>query len=287
MGIETEIAWTDSTFNPWWGCFKISAGCKNCYADTFAKRVGLKVWGQDAEHRRFGDKHWREPEKWNRAAERDGRRQRVFCASMADVFEGRNEDADDRARLFALIEATPHLDWLLLTKRPQNMIALAPDRWRGGWPPNAWAGTTVEDQNCGDERVPELLKVPAQIRFLSMEPLIAPVIFRGRHWFDQTADFMRGGISWAIVGGESGHGARPFDVAWARSIRRYCDEAGVAYFFKQAGATCLDTDNHGFAPLPLKDRKGGNLDELRACGVEESVLARAFPSTDDTGGAGR
>lgn len=124
MGIETEIAWTDSTFNPWWGCQRVSPGCERCYAETFAKRVGLQVWGPKQERRFFGEKHWREPLRWNEQAAKAGARRRVFCASMADVFEERLDLAAARARLFGLIRLTPSLDWLLLTKRPENAARL-------------------------------------------------------------------------------------------------------------------------------------------------------------------
>lgn len=119
MGAATEIAWTDATFNPWWGCVRVSPGCENCYAESFAKRTGNAVWGVQAPRRFFPDKHWSEPRKWNAAAEKAGIRKRVFCASMADAFERREELDPWRAKLFALIEETPWLDWQLLTKRPE------------------------------------------------------------------------------------------------------------------------------------------------------------------------
>lgn len=257
MGAETAIAWCDSTFNPWWGCFKISPGCDNCYAATFDKRVhgiGKGHWGPQSEHRRFGDKHWNEPVKWNHDAEKAGKRHRVFCASMADVFEGRPEDDADRARLFALIEATPWLDWLLLTKRPENMKRLAPASWAKAWPVNVWAGTTCEDQQRADERISHLLLVPASVRFLSVEPMLERISLTEIALPDEIAAAHRlrvarinclvtdddehylndhNKVDWVIVGAESGHGARPFDLAWARSIRDQCVAAGVAFFFKQ------------------------------------------------------
>jgi protein gp37 len=178
MGEQTAIAWTDHTFNPWWGCTRVSPGCEHCYAETFAKRVGQDVWGKNADRRFFGDKHWAEPIKWNAKAAQSGRRERVFCASMADVFEDRPELAEHRARLFDLIMfETPWLDWQLLTKRPQNVLDMVPPRWldahayygTNGWPANCWIGTTVEDQERADERIPWLLSIPAAVRFLSCE----------------------------------------------------------------------------------------------------------------------
>lgn len=273
MGQKTEIAWTDHTMNPWWGCFKISPGCDNCYAATFDKRVhgiGKGHWGPQSSHRRSGDKHWNEPRKWNADALKAGVRRRVFCASMADVFEGRGEDNEDRARLFDLIAETPWLDWQLLTKRPENMVHLAPVSWANGWPANVWAGCTVEDQQRADERIPHLLRVPARVRFLSVEPMLSPIIFRGRHWFDANRDPMTGGIHWVIVGGESGGGARPFDLRWAVSIIDQCRAAGVACFFKQTGVLVVGLDGSG----PCRQTgKGDDPTEWR-----KDLQVREFPA---------
>lgn len=232
MGEHSKIEWTHHTFNPWWGCQRVSPGCENCYAETFSKRVGLKVWGPTSDRRFFGEKHWAEPRKWNDKAARSGVRERVFCASMADVFEippARNTQAIDmqsRARhdLWRLIETTPWLDWLLLTKRPQNIETLT---WWKEWPANVWLGTTVEDQKRAEERVPILLDIPAKVRFLSCEPLLEEV-YLGRALF-------LGGIDWVICGGESGNGARPMDPNWARALRDQCVSSGVAFHFKQWG----------------------------------------------------
>src|SRR5271166_5607806 len=150
MGKNSKIEWTDHTFNPWWGCTKVSEACKNCYAEAWSKRVGQKVWGPTANRRFFGEKHWLEPVKWN-ADTQAGRRRRVFCASMADVFEDRRELDPWRQKLWDLIEVTPRLDWLLLTKRPELVATLA--RWGDDWPPNVWLGTTVEDQESADFRL--------------------------------------------------------------------------------------------------------------------------------------
>lgn len=258
MGESTAIGWTDHTFNPWWGCARVSPGCEHCYAEAFAKRTGHAVWGKRSERRFFGDKHWAEPVKWNAAAEAAGVRRRVFCASMADVFEDRDDLGDERARLWALIEDTPHLDWQLLTKRPENVLGMVPPRWvypggdaRNFWPVNAWIGCTVEDQQRADERVPELLRIPAPVRFLSCEPLLGPVDLTGTAVLgfhasrgvlhDDYADriqfenIARAGISWVIVGGESGPGHRPMNVDHARALVAQCEAAGVPVFFKQVG----------------------------------------------------
>lgn len=246
MGETTGIAWTDHTFNPWWGCTRVSPGCEHCYAETFAKRTGNDVWGKNAGRRFFGDKHWNEPRRWNAKAEAAGQRARVFCASMADVFEDREELHDHRMRLLEeLIPETPWLDWQLLTKRPENVLDMVPGDWLGGveersgiWPDNCWIGTTVEDQKRADERIPHLIKIPAPVRFLSCEPLLGPVSLRWAAWKP-----LRGGyhlaayedIDWVIVGGESGPKHRPLLLDLARQLRDECEQANVAFFFKQVG----------------------------------------------------
>ena len=176
MGEKTEISWCDATFNPWWGCIKVSEGCEHCYAETFAKRTGHSIWGPAAttQRRTFGDKHWQEPLKWHAEAAKAGERRRVFCASMADVFEAHPQLHTERALLWTLIGQTPALDWLLLTKRPENIADMVPSWWRtfGSWPDNVWLGTTVENQGAAEKRIPILLSIPARVRFLSCEPLL-------------------------------------------------------------------------------------------------------------------
>ena len=318
MGESTEIAWTDHTFNPWHGCARVSPGCENCYAEAFAARIGHgkrlpMIWGVNAERKFFGDKHWSEPRKWNEKAAKQGVRRRVFCASMADVFEDREDLIEHREKLFRLIDGTTSLDWLLLTKRPQNVNRLVPVRQWGtlsntGLPPNVWIGTTVEDQKRANERIPELLKLPARVRFLSCEPLleavdltdihesIAGMRVDGRaviHVRDAlrrsgltTKDYPEyRGVQWVIVGGESGPGARPFDFGWARSIIRQCKDAGVACFAKQMGArarSSIHTDTEGDVTEwfePFKDRKGGDWNEW-----PEDLRVREWPASA-TGGA--
>jgi protein gp37 len=249
VGESSAIAWTDHTFNPWWGCERVSPGCQNCYAETFAKRVGHGgskpvIWGKRAERRFLSDAHWREPIKWDRDAAAAGRPALVFCASMADVFEARPELDEPRARLFRLIDETPNLIWLLLTKRPQHVIRMSPARWlaTGLWPENVWVGTTVENAAMATERIPWLAEIPAPVRFLSMEPLLEAVSLEDHLWhgFDPT----RREIDWVIVGGESGPGHRPFDPAWARTLRDECTEAGVPFFFKQHGGATAKAGGH-------------------------------------------
>lgn len=230
MGKNSSIEWTHHTFNPWWGCAHVSPGCQNCYAEAWAKRVGEKVWGTKESRRFFTDKHWAEPLKWNQDAASDRERKRVFCASMADVFELREDLAVWRERLWNLIGATPWLDWLLLTKRPQNILGMVP--WQNDWPSNVWIGTTVEDQKRAEERLPFLLKIPAKCRFLSCEPLLGPV---------DLAKSIKGGtkhlfaIDWVIAGGESGANARAMLPGWARQLRDQCQTSKIPFHFKQWG----------------------------------------------------
>ncbi len=223
MAKNSRIEWTNHTFNPWWGCVKVSAACKHCYAEAWAKRVGQKIWGPKADRRFFGDKHWAEPLKWNSGAAVDGTRARVFCASMADVFEDRRDLDDARLRLWTLIEATPNLDWLLLTKRPELIAEMAP--WCERWPTNVWLGTTVEDQESARERLPHLTSIPATVRFISAEPLLSPLDLSD--WVDN--------LDWVITGGESGPHARPSSPSWFVDLMNQCMAADVAFHFKQWG----------------------------------------------------
>lgn len=239
MGATTEIAWCDATFNPWWGCTKVSKGCDLCYASTLSTRYGHNVWGPDAPRRFFADKHWAEPLRWDADAAKAGTRRRVFCGSMCDWAEGRHDQAEARARLFALIEATPHLDWQLLTKRPGAIRHLVPPAWLEAPPANVWYGTSVENQEQADRRIPQLLNVPAHTRFLSCEPLLGPVDLSP--WLWETAGPEWAGsnpspdLHWVITGGESGPGARPCHPDWVRDLRDQCQAAGVAFFHKQHG----------------------------------------------------
>lgn len=229
MGQNSKIEWTHHTFNPWWGCVRVSPACKNCYAEAWAKRVGVDVWGGRAERRFFSDKHWKEPLKWNREAEASGQRRRVFCASMADVFENRRDLDPWRAKLWPIIEATPWLDWLLLTKRPQHIGRLVP--WADRWPSNVWIGTTAENQRWAERRIPSLLEYPAAVRFISCEPLLGELSLAP--WL-APAD-TGGGLNWVIAGGESGAKSRPMNPSWAESIRDECKAAAVPFHFKQWG----------------------------------------------------
>lgn len=229
MAEHSKIEWTHHTFNPWWGCVRVSPACKHCYADSWAKRVGMDLWGPKAPRRFFSDAHWKEPLRWDREAREDGARRRVFCASMADVFEKRRELDAVRARLWPIIEATTHLDWLLLTKRPEHIAAMAP--WGRAWPRNVWLGVTAENQRWADKRVPLLMEIPAAVRFISAEPLLGALDLSP--WL--AARDGGDGINWVIAGGESGGAARPMNPTWAESLRDQCVAAGTAFHFKQWG----------------------------------------------------
>lgn len=257
----TKIEWTATrlpdgtvlpgyTFNPWIGCWKISRACENCYAavDTFARvqrKEGNELWGRTSNRHVTGSDNWKKPLSWNRQAERSGIRRKVFCASLSDVFE-QHADANTnellnqtRSDLWSLIIKTSHLDWLLLTKRPENTLKMVPADWLKEWPENVWVGTTVENQQYADQRIPELLKVPARVRFLSVEPMMGPIDFGN---ISGRADAVEvwgksglKGIHWVIAGGESGPKAEPSHPDWFRSLRDQCVEAGVPFFFKQWG----------------------------------------------------
>ena len=272
VGRETGIAWTDHTLNPWRGCTKVSAACANCYAETLSKRnpAVLGEWGPNGRRVLATAKYWAQAFAWDRAAERDGVRRKVFCASLADVFEDRPELEAQRDRLHATIALTPSLDWLLLTKRPEEArryygapdlyqrVLRAAEEFRRSAPAllripisdpaspqgyaNRWLGTSVEDQPTADARIPVLLDTPAAFYFVSAEPLLGRVDVR--RWLaggmdpalpreQILAQLGRQGIAWVIIGGESGPRARPLDIAQVRSVVEQCRRAGVPVFVKQ------------------------------------------------------
>ena len=250
MAENTQIEWCDATFNPWIGCTKVSPGCDHCYAEVSTpSRVQKISWGPGAPRRRTSVANWRKPLAWNAAHAKffaeHGRRQRVFCASLADVFD--NEvSAQWRMDLMRLIEKTPNLDWLLLTKRIGNAADMLETAVRGinhgrwGWTdnvfPNVWIGATIVNQEEADRDIPKLLSTPAAVRFLSMEPLLGPVHLDQFHPSRAPADpTLLDGIDWIIVGGESGPKARPMHPDWPRSLRDQCAAANVPFLFKQHG----------------------------------------------------
>lgn len=317
MAENSKIEWTHHTFNPWRGCTKVSAGCDHCYAERDSKRFPAirGVWGKFGTRVIASDAMWNEPVKWSRKAAEAGERHRVFCASLADVFEGPETMPEEswesvsaaRERLGTLIDDTPHLDWLLLTKRPQNVLKYGPLGYRWtmeGMPKNVWLGTSAEDQKTFDERWPLLAQIPAVVRWLSCEPLIGPIDFfyyGGDHGDPISFSQLRGtdatepdipGVDWVIVGGESGPGARPFDIAWAREIIYQCQAASVPCFVKQLGAVPMESEAawrrrpHArllnarnkdrapadYVPLFYADRKGGDMAEW-----PKDLQVRDFP----------
>lgn len=250
MSANTKIEWADHTFNPWIGCTKVGPGCDNCYAKAdFDDRKHRVTWG--AGQARSRTKTWGDPEKWNKQhlsfGIEHGRKQRVFCSSLADVFD--NEvDPQWRRELFDLICDTPFLDWLLLTKRIGNAGGMLPwmlDGKQRGLPyQNVWIGATICNQEEADRDVPKLLAVPAANRFLSIEPLLGPVDLG----FD--LPWRTPHVDWVIVGGESGPNARPMHPDWVRSLRDQCQAAGVPFLFKQWGEFLPASADFGDPSVP-------------------------------------
>lgn len=333
MAENSLIQWCDHTFNPVRGCTQVSPGCAHCYAARESVRFPniRGIWGDSGTRILAVPSGWKAPRKWNRKAEASSHRSRVFCASLGDVFEDwkgplhfpaaiaaegtlparwdgtqlvRTFEKDlplatmdhMRLELFELIRTTPSLDWLLLTKRPENWAPLIERvlkiieshphwgnncgkewpyydlrNWLADWfvlskpPHNVWIGTTVENQTRADQRIPDLLDIPAVIHFLSCEPLLSHVHLG---LLEASSDKQRqhllsrkppiGSIDWIITGGESGPSARPADLAWFRSIRDQAKEADVAFFMKQLGG--------------VKDKRGGLSD------FPEDLRIRQFPS---------
>lgn len=300
MGENSKISWTHHTWNPWWGCARVSPGCEHCYAETFAKRTGHKVWGRTAE-RRFLQAPFAKLAEMQHKAERAGERHRVFIASMADIFEAHPDPeirlAQDgtRAGLWAAVPLLTHLDLLLLTKRPENIAEMVPAQWMAeGFPRNVWLGTTCEDQQRADERIPHLIRCPAAVRWVSYEPALGPIDFVGDRGMDYLGDPYEPGqcslINWIVVGGESGGGARPFDIGWARSTVAQCRGADVPVFVKQMGARPYQsipgagyTPDSGTVvglwgggrPLKLRDAKGGDPEEW-----PEDLRVRQYPEVE-------
>lgn len=319
MSEDTKIQWATHTFSPWEGCTKISPGCANCYAEARNHRFGMDNWGKGKPRRRTSAATWRNPVKWNLKIENQ-ERPRVF-PSLCDPFDEEVPIAR-LADFLKLIHDTPNLDWLLLTKRPENCVTRLNETleycrynhsgllegaayfigtWLNSKPPhNVWLGVSVEDQKRADERIPELLKIPAVVRFLSVEPLLEQVDLR----LQSRDDFSDSGhgvgrfkkIDWAIFGGESGPGARPCNIEWIRDGMRQCRAAGVPVFVKQLGGHVIDRNDAGFdgddgewpmdthyreidhgyqgAPIRilLKDKKGGE-----PCEWPEDLRVREFP----------
>jgi protein gp37 len=281
MADTTAIAWARSTFNPWIGCTKVGPGCDHCYAESMDSRKrwgGVTHWGAGVPRQRTSESNWKQPLAWNRKAAKTGEFWPVFCASLADVFD-HEVSRDWRVDLWNLIDATPHLTWLLLTKRIGNYRPVV-----SGWtpPPNAWIGMTAVTQEELERDLPKLAKVPTAVRWLSLEPQISTI--------DLTP--AAGIVQWAITGGESGRYARRYDVAWPRKIVADCRRLGIAPFVKQLGAfttfsgvsnpdACWPVHTHwedmgGLWRVRLLDPAGANPEEW-----PEDLRVREFPQTFD------
>ncbi|TWD58139.1 protein gp37 [Agrobacterium vitis] len=246
MGENTKIEWADHTFNPWIGCTKIGPACANCYAeDMMDKRYHRAHWGAGEDRVRTSDANWRDPFLWNKKAAFEGKIATVFCASLADVFDNEVDELW-RWQLFKLIEETPNLNWLLLTKRIGNVIKMT--RAEAGHrplPPNAAIGATMANQPEYDRDAPKLAEVKARCNplytFGSLEPLLG-----GIKLDDNRPD-------WVIVGGERGRNSRPMHPDWVRSLRDQCAETGTPFMFKQWGE---------WSPVPWKlERLEGESDQ--------------------------
>ncbi len=273
MAENTNISWCDKTMNFWIGCTKVSPACTNCYAavDTFARREranGRELWGPQADRHRTSAALWKKPYTWNKHTWREcldcgnrGKvgagypfylckcgsqnnkptRQRVFVSSLSDICELHPQITDNmRAEIALMVIQCENLDFLFLTKRPENFNALWLNHFEGTLPDNLWVGTTVENQKYADERVRHLLDIEANVRFLSCEPLLGPVKLFG--FGSPTWGYLAkgNGIDWVIAGGESGSKARPSNPKWFTSLRDQCKEAGVAFHFKQWGEWSTD-----------------------------------------------
>lgn len=230
MAENSGISWTRHTWNPWMGCTKISPACDGCYAEALMdKRHRMVQWGPHGERVRTSVQNWNLPFRWQRQAERDGDRPFVFCASLADIFDNQ-VPPEWRADAFDVMRRTPRLIYLLLTKRPQNIIKMAAEV--GYLPINAAIGTTIEDQARADINLPHLDNarrcLPALFSFVSCEPLLGPIFIPPELMPD-----------WVIAGGETSQGrhrARKPDPNWFRSLRDQADAAGVPFHFKQWGS---------------------------------------------------
>lgn len=265
MGANSRIEWTDHTFNPWVGCTNVSPGCDHCYAESWAKRSGQVRWG-NSPRKRTTEAYWRQPANWSSQAadfqHEHRRRQRIFCASLADIFDNQ-VDERWRSDLWTVVRANGDLDWLLLTKRPQNISKMLPVDWGNGYQ-NVWLGMTAEDQQRFDQRWRFMAAVPAVVRFVSYEPAIGPLRLEGEVLPD-----------WVISGGESGAGARPLSPGWVRDVVADCDRLGIAAFHKQWGSyknnPLVIEQGLTAAQAALMDSHG------KGGGLVDGRLRRSFP----------
>lgn len=249
MAANSKIEWTDHTFNPWTGCQKVSPGCDHCYAEGWAVRSGHVQWGPHAERRRTAAATWAQPPKWNAEAKAAGRRALVFCASLADVFDNR-VDPQWRVDLFDLIEETDELTWMLLTKRPQNIVPMLKGR---SLPFNVALGTSICTPDEAERNAAALTaaadRLSPRFAFVSAEPLLGDIAPQLEPWLSHPKG---SGISQVFCGGESGPGSRPMHPGWARHLNDVCGDTGARFLFKQWGDWLpegqLDADRFQWAP---------------------------------------
>jgi protein gp37 len=272
---ESLIEWTDYTFNPWIGCTKVSPGCANCYAEHSTPVRTMKIeWGKGNPRHRTSESSWNKIRSLNRKSEKAGIRTKVFCASLADWLDP-EVPSSWLCDLLELIRETPNLDWQLVTKRPElfhDRMAAVIREWESShgasiarnWrhlsipPSNVWFGITTENQKTFDDRTRELSFISANLKFLSVEPLLEPITLKVR---DQ--------IDWIIVGGESGKNARSTDLAWIESIANQSTELKIPLFVKQLGSRIF----HHELQMQTRHPKGGNIDEFPT-----HLQRREFPS---------
>lgn len=304
MSGKTNIEWAEKVWNPTIGCTRVSPGCAHCYAfevhdkrhkgymAALARGEKLKLPKQYAkpfkDFQFFGGRlqdpmHWRKPA-------------RIFVNSMSDVFHERMT-IEFWSAMVTTMTLCPQHQFLILTKRADRMMDFCQ---QVSPPPNAWMGVTVENQKAADERIPYLLKTPAAVRWLSVEPMLERIEFKWSH-FVPFGESGRSHIQWLVLGGESGPKSRHFYVEWARDVRKFCQKTGTPLFIKQLGSFCLDHNDQGFEgeephcwpagtadklpvpeddemqgdpiPIRLKDRKGGDMAEW-----PEDLRIREYPS---------
>lgn len=251
MGVKTGISWCDHTWSAWEGCAKVSPGCSHCYAESLSLRWQKDIWGYTRDGSRKAlqlrsDHYWQLPLAWDRRAQQQGVRRRVFN-SMNDWAD---EAADPALleRWWDLIRKTQQLDWLLLTKRPERIPVLLPEDWGDGYR-NVWLGTSVENQAYANSRLPHLAQAPARVRFISIEPMLGAINL------SDTGSLAS--IHWVIVGGESGPGARLLKPEWVDQVKYECVQAKIPFFFKQTGTLLAKR-------LGLNHRKGEERSEWPA-----------------------
>lgn len=289
---NSSIQWCTHTYNPWEGCTKVAPECKFCYAEILVdKRFGRARWGKGKPRRRMSANYLKQPIAWNSQAEKDGTRPKVFCLSLGDWLDD-EVSIEWLADLLKLIHETPHLDWLLLTKRPENFFVRvlhagmllmgyrdgqtenSPSAFAEatedtiesilGWskgetfPANVWMGVSA-----GADQV-AALEIPATVRFLSCEPML--------HALDTTR---AAGFDWIIFGGESGANARLLDVDWIRDGIEFCRKHDIAPFVKQMGANVRGREIDKWVTR-LKDSHAGDMAEW-----PDELRIREFPEPRD------